>query len=330
MATPPHPRPRAGEAELAGVIRRWYDIAYATAQTPRQRTWVRTAAQAADHAAADAAARDGRPVIHRDGDWFRRAVQAYEHLSATGQPDRPAPDPPAPAAAPAAVPAAGPAPRCAADPATIRAWLASPAGQHPQPTVAQSLGIDEGFHTGSELLSSRMDSLIYTAQYSGVFGLPGHHIELWQVADNEHLVNGHLLTIDRPDRVRLASYHLRPGDLIDRRQRGLDAAVGVLDRVAAITDRLLERAHRPATTTVVGSPPHPTQVAETPLVAGPPPGPAQVAAASFTTPPPTPAAAPIPPPGPSTPPGPSMPPGRAAAADQPGPPRRAPGAGHGR
>jgi hypothetical protein len=321
MAPQPNPRPEAGEAELAGVIRRWYDIAYATGQTPRQRARVRTAAQAADRAAADAATRDGQPVVHRDGDWFRRAVHAYERLSAPGQHNHPAPGPPPPTAASAA----GPAPRCAADPATIRAWLASPAGQHPQPTVAQSLGIDDGFHAGSELLSSRMDSLIYTAQYSGVFGLPGHHIELWQVADNEHLVDGHLLTIDRPDRVRLASYHLRPGDLIDRRHRGVDAAVGFLDRAAAITDRLLDRAHRPATTPVVGSPPHPTQVAEAPLVTGPPPDPARVAAASFTTPPPTPAAAPVPPPGPSTPPGPA-----AAAADQPGPSRPGPGTRHGR
>jgi hypothetical protein len=279
----------AGEADLAGVIRRWYDIAYATGQTPQKRAWVRTAIQQADQATADAAARDGGPAIGRDGGWFRRAVEVYERLRASGQQNRPAPGPPATV----------PAPRCAADPETIRAWLASASAERPEETVAESLGIYEDFHVGSDLLSGQMDGLIYAAQEAGVFGVPGHQVELWHVADNEHIVDGHLLTIDRPDGARLASHHLEPADLVDPHQRGIDAAVSVLDRAAAVTDRVLDRARGPATTSAAQ------------------PSPTRVAAASFATA--SPAAA-------ASPPGPA---GRTTGG-QPGPSPRSTGARHGR
>jgi hypothetical protein len=292
VASHSSPHPGSGEADLAGVIRRWYDIEYATGQTPQQRAWVRTAVQQADQATADASARGGGPAIGRDGGWFRRAVEVHERLRASGQQNRPASGPPA------TVPAREPAPWCAADPETIRAWLASPSGENPEETVAESLGIAEDFSAGSDLLSGQMDGLIYAAQDAGVFGVPGHHVELWHVADNEHRVDGHLLTVDRPDGARLASHHLEPADLVDPHQRGIDAAVSVLDRAAAVTDRVLDRARGPATTSAAQ------------------PSPTRVAAASFATGP-APAA---------TPPGPA---GRTASG-HPGPSPRSTGARHGR
>jgi hypothetical protein len=154
------------------------------------------------------------------------------------------------------------------------AWLASASAERPEETVAESLGIDENFHVGSDLLSGQMDGLIYAAQHARVFGVPGHQVELWHVADNEHIVDGHLLTVDRPDGARLASHHLEPADLVNPHQRGIDAAVSVLDRAAAVTDRVLDRARGPATTSAAQ------------------PSATRVAAASFATAPPAAAASP--------------------------------------
>jgi len=287
--TSPSSGTRAGEADLAGTIRRWYDVEYATSLTPQQRAWVRTAVQAADQASEQAAARDGAPVTRRDGAWFRRAVEVYERLRASGAPHHPDSGPARTG------PGHQPEQRCAADPETLRAWLGSPAAEQPEESVAESLGIYEDFSIDSDQLSGQMDGLLYAAQQAGVFGVPGHQVELWHVADNDHRVDGHLLTVDRPDGARLASYHLEPVDLIDPQQRGIGAALSVLDRAAVVIDQVLAR---------------------TPAVPAAPAGPTHVAAASFAAAP-APAAAP---PGPA---------GRAAAG-QPGASPRATGARHGR
>jgi hypothetical protein len=143
--------------------------------------------------------------------------------------------------APAAA-ATGQAPACAADPDTIRAWLTGPSSQSGL-THAEQLGIDEQLHLQSHTLAGDLNTLLTAAGDANVFGVPDHRVELWIVADNDHLVDGHLLSVDFPDGTRLASYHLPADDLLDDDLEGIDAAVGVLVNAKRIVDELLDQHH---------------------------------------------------------------------------------------
>jgi hypothetical protein len=222
MAPSPPGSPAADE--LARLIRSWYDLEYATDHTPQQRAWVATAVEQADTAARAAAIADGgEPLAHRDAAWFRHAHQTYQLLRSVN----------------AYADLHAPVPRCAADPEAIRTWLAAPSDQ-PNISNAEQLGV----HTldlDSPTLPGDLNTLVVAAGEARVFGVPGHHVELWIVTDNDQVVDGHLLTVDCPDGTRLASAHLPTDHLIDSGRRGLDAAVGVLVNAAAEVNRLLER-----------------------------------------------------------------------------------------
>jgi hypothetical protein len=224
-------------------MRRWYDLEYATGQSPQQRAQVHAAVLQANKLSAQAAAEGGDPMPYRDGAWFRRAHQVHEQLSAFNE----YADLNRSTAASSHAAAVGSVPRCAADPDTTRAWLAGPSDQ-PGITLAEQLGIDEQFHLQSVTLAGDLNTLITAAGGARVFGVPGHHIELWIVTDNDHLVDGHLLSVDFPGGTRLASYHLPADDLIDGDLDGIDAAVGVLVNAKQVVDELLEHyyALRPA------------------------------------------------------------------------------------
>lgn len=134
--------------------------------------------------------------------------------------------------------------QCRVDPAEIRAWLESPSTEEPGLTVAEQLGVEE-FPVGSELSGGQMDELVYAGQEAGVFGIPGHRIELWHVADNDYVVDGHLITVNRPDGARVASDHLDWRVLVDSSRPGPDAVVDFLQAAGSAAEHALRRARPP-------------------------------------------------------------------------------------
>jgi hypothetical protein len=166
----------------------------------------------------------------------------------------------------------------------VLAWLAA-ATDSTGHAFAETYGLDDTFRPDGADLHDRIQILVSQAHTDGILAVPGHHLELWQVADE-----GFLLTLDPPHGPRLCSQHLSIADLLPDKTAGSVAAFAVLDATAHVANQLLDehdqvvgRTRRPG----LGDPATPAQ----PLVvcAFPHPG----IAAATNTPPPA-------PPGPAT------------------------------
>lgn len=121
------------------------------------------------------------------------------------------------------------------DPAAARSWLDSPSPEAPDFTVAEELGIDDGFGYDGLDFHSVIDGLVAAASAAGVLGPADTRISLWQIADGDGVVDGMLLTLDiehRHRNLRLASLHRDFRDLTtDRSATGAEAALCVLRAV---------------------------------------------------------------------------------------------------
>ena len=117
-------------------------------------------------------------------------------------------------------------------------WLATATDSMGQP-FHETDGLNDTFRPGVDDLHNRIQILVSQAHTDGVLTVPGHHLELWQVADE-----GFLLTLDPPDGPRLCSQHLNVSDLIPDATAGSVAAFAVLDATARVANQLLdERDH---------------------------------------------------------------------------------------
>jgi len=130
---------------------------------------------------------------------------------------------------------------CTADPATIRAWLTSPAvdPDHPGAKVADQLGIDEHFGVDDPDANLHLTRLFEASQAAGVFGVSGRTVELWHVADDDGALDGHLIVARNGDDSGLASSHIPVDLLIDADRTGVEAALSALENAAVTVNELL-------------------------------------------------------------------------------------------
>ena len=126
------------------------------------------------------------------------------------------------------------------DPNQVSSWLAAPTGE-PGVSIAESLGVDEHFDIDSADVHVTLANLVAEADASGLLGLDEHRLMLLTIADDDGQVDGHLITIDLPDGVRLASALLSSDELLDSGLSGVEAAIGVLETTAALAGEVLTR-----------------------------------------------------------------------------------------
>jgi hypothetical protein len=116
----------------------------------------------------------------------------------------------------------------------VLAWLATAIDSTGHP-FAETYGIDDTFRPDGADLHDRIQILVSQAHTDGILTVPGHHLELWQVADE-----GFLLTLDPPHGPRLCSKHLSISDLLPDKTAGSVAAFAVLDTTARVANQLLD------------------------------------------------------------------------------------------
>jgi hypothetical protein len=131
---------------------------------------------------------------------------------------------------------------------------------------ADTYAIDDSFRRGGGDMHDRIQMLVTQAHADQILTATGHHLQLWQVADE-----GFLLTVDAPTPPRLCSLHLTVDDLLPDKTSGSVAALAVLMAAGQVANQLLDeqtRSHAPRGTApaafLAHQPRHP--------VAGPPPG----------------------------------------------------------
>jgi hypothetical protein len=219
--------PRETRAVPTGdEIARWTNLAM-KADTERERAILDAAWKIADDANSElAAARNdpaGSPTV-RGKAWCRLALSAHQRLHHAGAYTHL--DPMAPA--------------CVADPQRIRDWLAGPSGMvgFENETVAQVWDFDV-FSAAD--VHGRLTNLIEQAQAAGVFGVPGHRVEVWHLAGDDLRLDGHLITVETPDGAQHASDHLPTDAVVAGDLRGADAVVDTLTGLASTIDTVLAR-----------------------------------------------------------------------------------------
>ncbi|WP_432830846.1 hypothetical protein [Dactylosporangium sp. CA-092794] len=127
------------------------------------------------------------------------------------------------------------------DPAAIQAWLAQPAGEHPDETRTEHLGVDDeltapgmGDFLGTidDILAAEPDGLHRRADLT--------RVELWPVHDGE---GGALITVDLADGVRLCTLHQDVKAFARRGQHGIPAVLAALAHIANQVSLLLDTYH---------------------------------------------------------------------------------------
>ncbi len=142
-------------------------------------------------------------------------------------------------------------PPCRLDRDELSAWLTRPGPGGT--TLAQRLQIDDTFTTDNPNLGDRLWRLVVEAQEAEVFGVPGHGIEVWQLADAAP-VTGYLISVQPPDGPELVDGTIAAQTLLGYDATGVPAAVNALTTIAHRTDAVLAEhtrllhAHRPAPT----------------------------------------------------------------------------------
>jgi hypothetical protein len=193
------------------AIRRWVDLSQTADR--RARGVLDTAS-----AIADAAIRElgGLP---RRGTWCRIALAAHQQLTAASEP----------------------APECLAESDRIRDWLDSPCGM---PNFENEPVIDYWeYEDFSEQDGPDLPALVENAQHAAVFGIPGHPITAWYIADDEDSdLDGFLVTVDTPAGQRLASSWLPYHTVMPSGVSGADAVVATLTNLTPSVDEALRGA----------------------------------------------------------------------------------------
>ena len=216
-------------------VRAWQDLAAAAPNNSASTAaCVAAATRIADqvwrHVAADPAldTPTTRATVTGAATWARTALTAYQHLTAGG----------------AYTHLDIPEPRCRADAARLRAWLAAPSDLpgFTDTTVADTWNIDDDFAWDADGVGARMASLIEQAQRAGVYGVPGYTIDLRHVTtddpDDDPIVE-HQVTLHTPSGAVLASAPMASDHLADDGLSGVDAALAVLANTSLVVDELL-------------------------------------------------------------------------------------------
>jgi hypothetical protein len=191
----------------------WYAITKSQFGDPKGGSMVMAAREIADQAV-DAVRAHGSAVADHDTTWSRIAAAAYHELRGYDT-----------AMYPATHPALTP-PTCALERAEIRSRLNSPSHPGARRSVAQRPRLDDSWRADGNDIAARLSRLVGDAQEAGVFGVAGHEIRLWQVADHDLYDDGYLITIQTPNGPHLAHGNLNPQELFGRAGRhGDDAAV---------------------------------------------------------------------------------------------------------
>jgi len=193
------------------ATRQW--VGLSQSHDRRHRTMLDTAITIADEAVRELG---GLP---RRGTWCRIALATYQQLTAT----TPAP------------------PACQADPDRVRDWLDSPCGMpnfESEPVIDYWEYEDFGEQDGPDL-----PALVENAQHARVFGIPGHQIIAWYIADDEdNDLDGFLVTVDTPAGQRLCSSWLPYHTVMPSGMSGAEAVVATLGNLTASVDEALRGA----------------------------------------------------------------------------------------
>jgi len=145
-------------------------------------------------------------------------------------------------------------PPCRLDRDELHAWLTRPGPGGA--TVAHLLQIDGTFTTDNPNLGDRLSRLVGEAQEAGVFGVPEHGIEVWQLADAAP-VTGYLISVQPPHGPELVDGAIAAQTLLGYNATGVPGALNALTTIAQRTDTVLAehtrllRAYRPPSTSPV-------------------------------------------------------------------------------
>jgi hypothetical protein len=219
-----------GPTDPKTLEERWFRLTHQPNRFRADQAILAEATRFADHVAmVRATATRGEPETTlplRDTDWLRTALFWHDLLQDAA----------------IDVPLGRAEPRCQIDSDKVRAWLhgPSPTPDGDEATAAAFWGIDDTFHADDPDIGVGLAVLIEQVQRAGVFGIAEHTIALVRVQGIVTEFDGHLLTLTAPaGSVAYASGPLTTDALIDPQDRGIDAAIGALQRAAERVDDIL-------------------------------------------------------------------------------------------